>query len=875
MTWDRERYRLEVLEPARQRGNVPPADLYVRYGLPRDASAPDALARRISEVLAYWRELQNRRTYARLADTLIAAHTELERTGKLTPERLATRHREQIERLDRLAATEAGAATHVGLDTVTRLRAALGMSVTDEEAAQALARAGVRVVEEFPPLPAAPHPKQAALAEHVQVLGWQLSAEAVLGSAVRQGFQILGGFRLTDGRRLEEPAIAAERQRAAALPHSDPAKAHLENVVALLGGAARSGDLDALLLSEVVEWLRQFADRGFIQRAIATQARELGLVEDEAGLIAAAILSRDTVDIVRQQVAAELAAGRLRTAQRHAARLPAEDALRERVTELDAEVTALIQRADQELLQGRTEQAAALLARALSIASDDTQLPGRLSALPPPPPGGVVARVDGDRVLVTWEPSPARAGQLQYRVMRGQDRAPASASEGTVVISQTTGHDVTDGQAPLGADLVYSVFAGRGGEAWSRPATTPPVPFTPEVTGVSVAVAETSVTASWRAHPGAAGVLVARGDGRPPQSPGDGTAVSASLAGFTETGLRTGAEYFYLVIARYRGPDGRDRRSAGTVLRAVPEPEPEAVTGLAARRTGSGTPEAEVTWVPPRHGQVLLALTDGPPRWPAGTRLTTEDVAGLREVTGLPWHGSGGRAGQVLRLPYGHHHLLALTSSGGIVLAGASTEVRLAEPARDLTAVRMHDLVRLAWVWPDDEAAAAEVRWPGGEHRCSRRVYDDEGGVTVSPGPAQARIEVRLVYPHPGPPLTGPAAEVQVPGQPIRVDYRVRRPRRPFARQRIIELAAEQAACLPALLVVRSTGRYPPDDPAEGKPVARVPPQPIAPDQPVTVTVEPGQGPAWLACFVDPADPRSADRAVLLCPPPGEEMRIR
>jgi len=25
--WDREQYRLEVLEPARQAGNVPPADL--------------------------------------------------------------------------------------------------------------------------------------------------------------------------------------------------------------------------------------------------------------------------------------------------------------------------------------------------------------------------------------------------------------------------------------------------------------------------------------------------------------------------------------------------------------------------------------------------------------------------------------------------------------------------------------------------------------------------------------------------------------------------------------------------------------------------------------------------------------------------------
>src|SRR5262249_30008855 len=161
-------------------------------------------------------------------------------------------------------------------------------------------------------------------------------------------------------------------------------------------------------------------------------------------------------------------------------------------------------------------------------------------------------------------------------------------------------------------------------------------------------------------------------------------------------------------------------------------------------------------------------------------------------------------------------------------------EVRLAEPARDLTAVRMHDLVRLAWVWPDDEAAAAEVRWPGGEHRCSRRVYDDEGGVTVSPGPAQARIEGRLVYPHPGPPRTGPwpgrAAGPRARGQPAGAASGARRRRGRSARKRIIERAAEQAASLPARLVVRPPGGSPPDAPGGGRRVARVPPQPIAPD---------------------------------------------
>ncbi len=40
MSWDRERYLADVLKPARRAGNVPPPDLYVRYGLPDDLLPP-------------------------------------------------------------------------------------------------------------------------------------------------------------------------------------------------------------------------------------------------------------------------------------------------------------------------------------------------------------------------------------------------------------------------------------------------------------------------------------------------------------------------------------------------------------------------------------------------------------------------------------------------------------------------------------------------------------------------------------------------------------------------------------------------------------------------------------------------------------------
>ena len=880
MTWDRERYLAEVLEPARKAGNVPPPDLYARYGLLASISDQAAFARQVADVVAFWRELKNRRMYARLADTLIAAHAELEKAGRLTLRSFAERHsdarREQLDRLTRLAQAEAGAVTHVGPGAVARLRGALGGAVSEAEVTAALKKAGVRIVPAFPVLPAAPHPKQADLARHLAQLGVWPSATVVFGDAAGQGFRVLDGFRLTDGRTLDDEAIAAARGRVGAMSYTDPAKTPSENVLAILRAAARKpGELDALLLSEVVERLRPLARSGFVQRVIAAQACESGLDEDEAGLIAAAMAAADELGALRQQVEDELTGGRLRSAQRLVAGLPADEPLRERVVALDTEVAALSQRADTELAQGRREQAAALLAQAASMAGDDAELPERLAAVPPPAPSEAAARVDGDHVLITWKPSPVRAGRVQYRVMRGQGGgAPVSPSEGTVVVTRIERTDVTDAEAPPGAHLFYSVFAARGGETWSPPAIAPPAMFTPEVTDVSVAAAETSVAASWRPHPGADSVLVVRRENDPPRGRDDGTAVEASLTGFTDTGLRTGTEYYYRIVACYRPPDGERRYSSGVVTLAVPEPIPRPVTDLDISGPGEDASVILASWTPPPYGQVWLVRIDQPPPWPAGTRLGQADSAGLREIPGVPRRGADGRDVLELRLPPGYHHILALTAGRNASVTGSTAEVRLVEPVRGLSAQRMHDEVRLGWIWPDG-ATDAVICWPGGERHCSRRVYEDEGGAVLTVGAAETTVEVRAIYPQRGGGLTAPGTQVHVPARGVAVTYRIRRTSRWHPRQRTIELAAEQATQLPGFVVVRSTGRYVPDDPSEGETVARVGPQDITPDQTAAFGVEVTKGPAWLACFVDPDTPEAEARRILLFPPPVEEMKIR
>jgi hypothetical protein len=336
-------------------------------------------------------------------------------------------------------------------------------------------------------------------------------------------------------------------------------------------------------------------------------------------------------------------------------------------------------------------------------------------------------------------------------------------------------------------------------------------------------------------------------------------------------------------------PDGAGADRAG-VARA--DADRAGADRAGADRAGAGGPAVRATWTPPPYGQVRLVRSDQPLPWPAGTRLRPDEVAGLREMPGLPRRDRDGREFLELRLPPGRHHLMALTVGRSASVAGAAAETWLTEPVRALAAARMHDQARLGWIWPDG-ATDSVIRWPGGQRHCSRRVYADEGGAVIAVGPGAVTVEVCAVYPRPDGCVASPGARVDVPERGVAVSYRIR-PAGGFADglagrfgrlgrrgpQRVnIELTTEPGAGpdirLPALVVVRSTGRYAPDDPSEGEVVARIEPQPLAPGRPVTVPAEVAWGPAWLACFTDPAAPADDAQRILLFPPPAAEMRLR
>jgi hypothetical protein len=221
--------------------------------------------------------------------------------------------------------------------------------------------------------------------------------------------------------------------------------------------------------------------------------------------------------------------------------------------------------------------------------------------------------------------------------------------------------------------------------------------------------------------------------------------------------------------------------------------------------------------------------------------------------------------------PSGRHYLLAVTRVGSRAVAGAWTELGLAAPVHDLVAQRLLDEAQLSWIWPDG-AVDSIISWPGGQRRCSRRVYDEEGGASIPVGPDEIVATVSAVHPDPAAELIAFAIAVTIPARKAKVRYRWLKAGPLQFGRRLLELTTDQPCELPELVIVRSTAAYPPDEPGDGVEVTRLPPASITPGTPLKVPVELPRGTSgFLACFT--AGDR--DAGPLLFPPPPSEMRIR
>lgn len=828
--FDPERYRQEVLEPARKAGNVPPPDLMTRYAL---STAMDEAAFRahVDEVAKYWRRLQQQLVYKTLAVALIAGHARLKDAGELSYASFERQRR--AGRDDALAELEArvkdiAASTPAVLRSmVTWLSSEYHGLVSTGAVASKLAAHQVAVMDHPWVLPARPS-RLSGLAIRLDTLDVRLAPETVFGtSKVRAGFRLHHGFELASGERITAEVLAKKKREVAQRPHDDRKTAH-EEVLQVLQQCTDRGELDALLLWQLIDVLQPQMTEGLPNRSVVSLATSLGLDPAEAAELVVTL-----------------------TQQRSADRGPSVAALRKQVSEAEQ--------------AGDTEEAAALLAELIATHGDgDGSLAARLCSLPPPPPARVVTTDRGDAVWIEWQPGPARAGRVHYRVVRSCGSAPSPSAGSTV--AATDGLSATDHQPPNGVRLHYTVFAARGPDVWSTGTTAAEVLRVPDVSDFRLEAQPDAVAGSWQVAPGTTDVIVTRAEGAPPP-PGGGHPVPAALGDFHDPGLQAGVRYYYRACAVYVNEAGERWLAAGVVRWATPDIPLDAVQELHAELQPDADPGIVLAWRTTESGAVRIYRSNGPSPVPARTSIGLDELTRFgHALLGRVVSSADGQSRLRVRLFNGRSCFTAITVGAERAVAGASATMAMMSPVTEPTARRDGDQVWLHWNWPDDchvcriewsEAPETPPAAPPAE--CGRQRYDDDGGFGVRVGPGPVTISIRSVYRDASGEILSVPARVPVPGRDIMVRYafQLKTWWAPWRRDRLL-LRADQECRLPSLTVVHKAGRIMPLRAEQGEPVADVPGAQLAPGRLLSVPIPDldRRGAGWLACFFsgDPPD---------------------
>jgi len=829
--FDKSGYCRAVLDPARKRGNVPPPDLLVRYAvsaeMERDAAAFEA---RVDQVVKYWRGIRQQKLYRKLAEALLAAHTELKAADKVSFAHFMLRKREERDqaqaRLESTVKEIAATMPAVPRSTLAFLYDDCGGVLSEEAIQKEFATHQVAVVDQEWVLPRRPPVQYSDLVTHLTALGLRLAAEAVFTTEdVRGGFRLRHGFELRSGDRLTRGLLEQKNKSLDQRPR-DERNTALRSVLAVLQTAAgRPGELDALLLWQLIDEVRPRLVAGLPIRSVANFAAELGLDPVEAAELVLALTQH-------------------------------------RSEATGSRVAALVREADEAVQAKAIEEAAGLLTAALAMTSGgDDVLRARLRSLPPPSPVRMLATAKNRSVRLEWVPGPAKTAGIRYRVVREID-GPAATSAAGLLLAETSDHYATDTEPVFGERVYYTVFATRGADVWSEGTSAGEVLLLPEVSECALEAGESSVLGSWRVAPGTADVLVTRAEGSSELSASDMREIPASLAGFHDTEARPGTRYYYRIRAVYVSDAGERRVTEGVGRWATPEEPLGVVRDLRAEVLPGPELDVLLSWETVQTGTVGIYRSDRPSPWTQGTRIPLEELAGYgRPVPGQPVPGGPGESRLRARPPNGRSYFCAITAGASRAMIGPAVPVSLMRAVTGLRAARYGDRLRLDWQWAED-CYVCQVQWraegePAGATspvECGLRRFEDDGGFEIGIGPQPGIASVRSVHRDAEGEIISAPAEIPVPARDVTVRYAFRRRTRwtPWRRSRLV-LAADRAVRIPPLVVVHSVGRVMPMRAEQGTPIVRLPGAdlPRAAPWSVRIPAPPRRDPDWLACFFD------------------------
>ncbi len=875
---DEKRFREEVYQAIAAHWQ-PSDDLFRCYQLPLDVSSPQVIAAALKGVQQHVNAAGKRDA----GGARMLRHLHPAATAVLTDPQARARHQDEVlarrQQLRAFVAAEIAGWQDIPSAAVVKIAQHVTPRFVTRDVEAVLDELGVRRRE-----PAQLPPRRRWPGGWADVRGSlaMLERRGARGSGAT--YSSLRDYLLdTFGTVQVDKARVADRQKTMRTERRGEVATIEARVLSALTTWLGTGSLGGLLTTELLEQLLSAARFG--RDAVRTEAQradvraalgDLGLPAGNdlvyAVLCESRYPARDSADAWKAAYHAAQDASDLRGALAVLdARpdLPPEfaarrDELRRRLTTLGEEL------AHARRMETDDPEAAAETYLRVRRELDDPEVAAGLARCRPAPPPRATATVEGDRVVISWSSSPARVGDVAYRVVRGDCGRPVGGG-GTVVGDLiTTNLETVDVSAPAGIALHYAVVTIRDGVSSATGAHASPVIVARDVEELIVTGGQGLVEGSWQLPRGACGARVERVEVGTGGDSGKGVTVPAPAGDrFRDTSVRQGVLYEYRVQAEYQVPGGTTHLSRGVSRRGRSQQRPVAVTDLACQTTGD---TVVLSWTPPPNGQVEVRLLDAKPGGAAG-RLVPVDA--LRHL-GTPLRNASaiGVSGLRAHVPNDGrtHWFIPVTVVDELGAVGASVELNRSLPPVDgLRARRLGSTVQLTWQWPADigevEVTCVPARGAEAQRTVLTRASYAHRGCRVTVGGGAHLFTVSPVAHVDGVRLLGPGRTAHVT-VPVEVQYELRRTGWRRAPSVLIDAAGELD---PQTFRLVAKAGVPPQDDSDGT-ACQVRWDEAAPDGPLTgeVVVPPGRRPLFVRVF---AVGEGSD-AMVLVPRRPEQLRI-
>ena len=195
------------------------------------------------------------------------------------------------------------------------------------------------------------------------------------------------------------------------------------------------------------------------------------------------------------------------------------------------------------------ENAIAFAVRALSICSDSSDALAKLQKYPPYAPSVVnVSVTDKNTSRITWNCS--AQNYVTYSVIKKLGSQPRTPTDGTIIASGISSDLFEDDKLSSASPYYYGVFADRYGVKSAVTSSTSYAVIYLDITGIYRERVEGAIKIGWECPDNVKAVEVWKSSGSTaPLQRGQGTQVTCSKNGFTDTGASS--QTSYLIICRY------------------------------------------------------------------------------------------------------------------------------------------------------------------------------------------------------------------------------------------------------------------------------------------------------------------------------------